>query len=256
MKNCCVVLLAFFEELGVPRGRIDVRNNTTSSCKNATIRSRALAFIFNKIFEIPLGKKGEIYLPIWYFHDMDFLVSAVRGAFDGEGCVNKGSHSLSPRRITICNKSQTYLRNLAAALKKIGIDSSDIRENQKGCNVFKLFIYGKTNLEKFFAIVKPRHDNRRKKLESLLKTYDKNRVTEGSLRKSLLKSLVEKSKRRAEIALELGFPKKKLGWHLKWLGENGLINVDGRFYTNNGSYFVYGITKNGKRFLSDEDRTL
>ena len=248
------IFVGFFKSLGLSSRHVDVRKNTAPFYKIAIIRSRTFTFIFNEIFGVPAGNKGEISLPLWYFKDNEYLIAAIRGAFDSEGCVEIGSKSLSPRRVKITNKSRTYLEDLKTALKKLGIYSS-IRKKQKDHDIFNLYIYSRTNLENFLKIVAPYHKQKRSRLESLLKSYDDNRVPEGSLRRGVLNSLVNKPKRRVKIASDLGLPKVKLGWHLKWLRKNKLIEVVKEVYTNNGAYFVYRITRNGKKYLSHENGT-
>jgi hypothetical protein len=246
------IFVGFFKNLGLLSKHIDVRNSTVPLCKIATIRSRTFTFIFNEIFDVPAGRKGEISFPLWYFKDNKYLIAAIRGAFDSEGCVEIGSKSLSPRRVKITNKSRTYIKDLKTALKRLGIDSL-VRQRQND-HIFDIYIYGRINLENFLKIVTPYHEQKRRRLTDLLKLYDDSRVPEGSLKRRVLNSLVNKPKRRAEIASDLGLLKTKLSWHLKWLRENRLIEVIKKVYTNNGTYFVYEITSNGKKYLSNENR--
>jgi DNA-binding transcriptional ArsR family regulator len=244
----------FFTVLGVPKNCIDVRTKMPHRyIKEVTIRSKSLAFIFNKVFEIPFGNKSHIIrIPKFYEKiSLDLTKMAVRAAFDSEGTVQIGSKNYTtPRRIAICSASKLYLEDLQKILIKIGIYSR-ISEYQRG--MFKIYISHRINIEKFSKEIKPLHSMQKKKIENLLKIYDKTRVPERTLRKAVLLLLKEDSKRRSEIAVNLDMKKAKLGWHLKWLLKNKLVDIEDKIYTNKGSYYVYKITKYGIEYLSDED---
>lgn len=245
----------FFTSFGVPKNCIDIRTKAPHRhIKCVTIRSKSLAFIFNKIFEIPYGNKSHIIrIPKFYEKiPLGLAKIAVRGAFDSEGTVQIGSKSYTtPRRIAICSASKSYLEDLQKILRKMGIYSS-IGEYQKG--MFKIYISHRINIEKFSKEINSCHSVQKNKIENLLKIYDKNRVPERTLRKAILLLLKEDPKRRSEIAVNLHMKKTKLSWHLKWLQMNNLVDIEDKIYTNKGSYYVYNITKYGIGYLSDEDR--
>lgn len=248
--NLINLVREFFIKLGVPKESMHLI--LKKSVWSLEIRSKILALIFWKIFNILPGKRGEDKLPEFYFNS-GYAPAAIRGAFDAEGSVQIGNPS--PRRIIISSKSRLWLIDLGRMLGELKIESSIREEIRCNISIFRLYVHGQINLKRFYDLIIPNHQKRLNKLKLLLKTYDKKRAVEGSIPTMLLESLKTSGPlKRTSISRKLNINKSRLSWYLTSLQQKQLISVVERTYTPKGSCYTYGITDFGIKKL-EEDRS-
>ncbi len=97
------------------------------------IFNRTLALIFVKVFQIPAGNKTfSCRMPKWMKEaDSRLLACALRGAFDGDGCVQLsngkfgGGHT---RRLRLYGASVGYLRDIKESLLRFNISSRIVKD--------------------------------------------------------------------------------------------------------------------------------
>jgi len=238
----------FFMKLGIPKESMRLSQN--KGIWSLEIRSKLLALIFWKIFNISPGKREESRLPKFYFN-IEYVPSAIRGAFDAEGSVQIGKPS--PRRITISSKSRLWLTDLQFMLGELKINSIIRKEERYKSFIYRLYVYGQTNLKRFHNFIMPNHRRRSGKLQLLLKTYNTKRAVEGKVTTMLLESLRASGPlKRISLSKKLSINKNRLSWYLNSLQQKQLINVVERTYTSKGSYYTYGITELGIKKLSED----
>jgi intein/homing endonuclease len=244
------IVKRFFIRIGVDKKSIDIR--TVNGVANLVVRTNLLAYLLKHIFNVPTGRKGEMNLPGFYRNSKEFAVAAIRAAFDAEGTVSIGNPS--PRRIVITSISKNWLFDLKELLLLFKINSEvHYEDRHETAPIYRLRIYGQTQLKSFLNVIGSAHSERLLKLKTLLKTYSENRVPEGSMKVKVLEVLrAKKPMKRQQIASALNFKKKLLGWHLNSLKQNGLVEIAERVYTNRGSYFKYRITDLGLAELTNE----
>jgi DNA-binding transcriptional ArsR family regulator len=235
---------------------LDINTNCISVYKRKdisflVIRSKLLAYLFSKIFNISTGKKYEMMLPDFIENSKEFISAAIRGFFDAEGTVANGYGKFkSPRRVVMSSISKQYVNSIQRILLKLSIGSIISKEiGKRKKPVYRLFIYHQNNLKKFYEVISPLHPKRRKKLFDVIKSYNKNRIPEGVLAKNILFALKQLGGKatRKEISNKLNINPRKLGWHLSWLYKNNFLNFKEKRVKGNKIYIYY---------LTNKDRTL
>ncbi len=213
-------------------------------------RSAILATLFSKIFLIPFGKKQNMQLPLFYFSNKTFLVSAIRGFFDSEGSVSNGSkQSDYPKRISMCMYDKSCVQNYKKALDKLGLYSCFFSE--KDNKKYSLIIGRRYHLIKFLKLIKPLHPIRVKKLKEVLKSYKSSRF-QGTNLTRVLQSISKGNNRRSQISQNTGLSLPNLSFYLTKLQKLRLIYIIKKIYTNKGGYFLYDLTKEGAASLKKD----
>ena len=234
----------FFINLGIKQSQISLIKREDASF--LIIRSSVLAHIFNKILEIPSGKKGELNIPEFILLNKKLSIAAVRGAFDAEGSVTfTGS-----RRISITSNSKKWLLDIKLILDKLRIESRIFEDNfKKEKPIFRVLIYHRSNLKKFLDIIDPLHTKRKDKLKEILNNYTKNPQKE--FHKKILISIKRGNFRRKEIADDINQGLRLIGNNLNWLKKKDYIEPYEKIYTNKGSFHKYKVTLNGEEYIKN-----
>ncbi len=232
----------FFKSLGIKQSQISLIKRKDANF--LTIRSSLLAILFNKILEVPSGRKKELNIPEFVLSDRNLSIAAVRGAFDAEGHItSKGS-----RRISITSNSKKWLTQLKQILEKLNINSRIFEDKSKRKEpLYRLFISHRQNLIKFLKIIKPLHTKRKEKLKERLSDYTKNPQKE--FHKRILLSIKKGNTRRREIASDIKQDLILIGNNINWLKKKRYIDSFEKIYTNKGCYHKYKVTGKGEGYL-------
>jgi len=135
------------------------------------INSKVLLTFLNKIFEIPIGKKEKIKIPL-IIKEKDLIKEFIAGFFDAEGCIyhnKKYGYSL-----TISQYRKEILEEIKDYLKSIDIYSK-IRENR--ASSFELKIPRKENTLNFSKKIKLKNPNKILTLNKFLKGENTMKLT-------------------------------------------------------------------------------
>ena len=228
----------FFISLGLNKSQISLYKR--DDAQFLIVRSSLLSYIFNKILEVPVGKKEEINIGSFVIKNKKFGIAAIRGAFDAEGTVTmQGS-----RRISISSQSLTWINNLNAILNRLKIKSK-IQKDSKGREkpIYRIFIYHIINLKRFNNIIKPLHSERKNKLQRIINNFDKNPSRLNH--KKILESIQRGNLRRQDIAKDIKKDPVLVNNMISYLKNKGYIVPFEKIYTNNGCFFKYEITGEG-----------
>ncbi len=163
----------FFLRLGINKKSIGLYADfVRPDTKNLVIHSEIIAYFLNSFFQIPFGyKSGGLFVPKFIMDNKDYQLSAVRGIFDSEGCIRfkrKGGHTW--KDLQICMKDKVYLENIQTILNNLGIDSSIKKEKSR--KMFRLLMYKKESIIKFYQKIKPLHSHKLKIFDKLLDYYN------------------------------------------------------------------------------------
>lgn len=234
----------FFISLGLDKKHIFLYKRADADF--LTIRSSLLAFLLNRLLDVPTGKKHEINIKDFVLENKEFGIAAVRGAFDAEGSVTfTGS-----RRISITSNSITWINKLRDILNNLRIKSTFFREEKnREKPIYRLFIYHISNLRRFNEVIKPLHSNRKRKLNDIVENYTKNPVR--FFHKKVLLSIKNGNLKRSDISNDIKQNKRLVGNNLDWLKKKGFILPYEKIYTNKGSFYKYKITNDGESYLEE-----
>ncbi|MFQ6055777.1 MAG: LAGLIDADG family homing endonuclease, partial [Methanosarcinales archaeon] len=108
--------------------------------RRISLGSKALVFLFNLIFDIPIGKKNDkVKIPTQILKSPNsVLKSFIRAYFDGEGYVGENS-----REMEITSASKDLISTLGMALLRFGILSSYSSRKIGDNYYYRLFIRGR-----------------------------------------------------------------------------------------------------------------
>ncbi len=233
---------SFFLDLGLSKDSFDLIKRNDANF--LIIRSSLISIILNKILELDIGKKDMIHLPKFIFENKEFKIAAVRGAFDAEGCVS----FTGTRRISITSKSDIWVKQLKKILEDLNIKSRIFIENSsREKPLYRLLITHIVNITRFSEIIKPIHSKRSKKLEQIIKSFDRN--YNGKFYKDILLAIKNNVSRKRDIANYLNQNLTLINNNLFWLKKHEFIYVKDKFITNNGCFFIYALTAKGKIYL-------
>ena len=243
------IVQKLFEKFGLKRENMNVA--IYKGVSFLRVYSRLFALILHKAFEIPLGKKGDMKVPEFVLSSRRLAAAAVRAGFDAEGTVQTptAEKKNTTRRVVITNISKSYVRCLRKAMGSLSIQSRIYTEMRSSGPIYRLAIYHQDNLRSFAAIIKPLHPKRKAKLDSLLKTYNKNRIPQLSLRRRILFSIHCGNSTRRQIALDTGLSLTRVGNQLYKLRRQHLIAKPIMTWTNLGGFGAYRLTVSGEKFL-------
>jgi intein/homing endonuclease len=233
----------FFIKLGLGKNCFNIIK--TPHAIYLTIRPGILAPIFSGCLAVSVGKKEEILIPKWVLKNRIFSISALRGAFDAEGCVSL----TSTRRISITSNSLTWINQLSQILDNLKIKSIIYKEykNRKK-PIYRLFITHLKNIRRFSELVNPLHSERKLKLVEACKDFSKN--YKGKYHKLILEAISKNYNRNSKIQMFTKLNTKVLDNNLTWLKRHKLIFAKERIITNNGCYYIYDLTPDGKYFIN------
>ena len=233
----------FFVSLGIRQKQITLIERDDANF--LIIRSAVLAHLFNKILNIPIGKKGELNIPDFILSNRTFSIAAVRGSFDAEGSVTfTGS-----RRISITSNSQQWLFQIKQILEKLRIESRVTEDRSKReIPIYRLLIFHRLNLKRFLDIIVPLHSKRKEKLREILNNYTKN--PQKSFHKKILISIKEGNERKRDISKRINLGLVLVGNNLNWLKKKNYIASYEKVCTNKGSFHKYKITNKGEEYLT------
>ena len=234
----------FFISLGLDKKHIFLYKRADADF--LTIRSSLLAFLFNKLLDVPIGKKDEINIKDFVLENREFGIAAVRGAFDAEGSITfTGS-----RRISLSSNSSLWLNKLRYILNNLRIKSTFFKEEKnRERPIYRLFIYHISNLRRFNEVIKPLHSDRKRKLSDIINNYNKNPVR--FFHKKVLLSIKNGNVKRSDISKDIKQNKILVGNNLNWLKKKGFILPYEKTYTNKGSFYKYKITPAGDNYLKE-----
>ena len=232
----------FFISLGLDNSRLTIVKN--GNVNFLIIRSSLLAYIFNKILDVSVGKKEEINIPNFVIKNKNLGVAAVRGAFDAEGSVTfTGS-----RRISISSNSKLWISKLNEILTNLNIKPKIYKEiTGRKRPIYRLFIYHIINLKRFSKIIKPLHNDRNLKLNKIINEFNKN--PSRIFHRKVLLSIQKGNLRRKEIAKNIKCSLIKTANNIAYLKDKKFITPIEKIYTNKGCYFKYEITQKGLEYL-------
>ena len=214
------------------------------------VRSEIFPYIFHSIFKIPFGRKLKMNFPNFIFENRKFAINAIRGIFDAEGSVHIKYNNNFCRRVNICSFDKDYLENIKLLLLRFNIHSyifEEKRENKK--YFYRLIIGGRDCILRFKTIIKPKQEDRKKKLELLVRSYEGRWYSYKTEKLRILNLLRNKSLRRRQISKLLNINFDSLGQFLNSMRNEKLITIKNRIVTCNGSWFIYEISDNGNDYL-------
>lgn len=139
------------------------------------IHNKTLALLFVRVFQIPPGNKTFICrMPKWMKEaNLGLLACALRGAFDGDGCVQfstRGNQGGETRRLRLYGASTGYLEDIQNCLLRFGIDSKmykDPRENK----TYFLQVSRRDSIVRFANHIGFLHPKRKMMLEKVVSSY-------------------------------------------------------------------------------------
>ena len=234
----------FFTLLGIKKNQMMLIEREDANF--LIIRSAVLAHLFNKILDIPVGKKSELNIPEFILLNLPLSIAAVRGAFDAEGSVTftgKGS-----RRISITSNSKNWLSQIREILEQIRINSIISEDKSKRrIPIYRLLVYRRSNLKRFLKIINPLHPKRREKLIQILNNYRRNPTRE--FHKRILLSIKNGNIRKRDISKDIKQNLVLVGNNINWLKKKGYIIPFEKVVTNKGSFYKYRITFEGEEYL-------
>jgi len=232
----------FFTSLGIKKKQTTLIEREDANF--LIIRSAVLAHLFNKILNIPTGKKGELNIPDFISSNRVLSIAAIRGSFDAEGSVTFAGS----RRISITSNSKQWLLKIKQILKKLRIESRVIEDKSKReVPIYRLLIFHKSNLKKFLEIIEPLHPKRKEKLREILNNYTKN--SQRSFHKRILISIKKGNKRKRDISKDIHQNLVLIGNNLNWLKKKEYIIPFEKVATNKGCFYKYIITQKGEEYL-------
>jgi len=244
-NNCTLIehVRNFFLKQGLDKSRMGITKR--SDADFLIIYSMLFAQIFNKIFGIPVGKKGEIPINDFVIKNEKFSKAAVRGAFDAEGSIG----IYGSRRITISSNSKLWLGKLKDILDNLKIKSRIILDKSKeNKSIYRMIIYNIINIKRFYRLIKPIHSERVKKFKEIINNA--NFTPKGLFPKKVLKCINEGKIKRVDLAEELNRKMCLIGNDLRLLKRKNLIEARGT-YTNKGSFYEYNLTESGRHYLKN-----
>lgn len=232
----------FFKLLGIKQSQITLIKREDANF--LIIRSSVLAHIFNKILDVPIGKKNELNIPDFVLFNITLGIAAVRGAFDAEGSVTfHGS-----RRISITSNSEQWLLQLKQILESLRISSTIFNDKSKiEKPIYRLLIHHRTNLERFLKIINPLHTKRKERLKEILDNYTKN--PQKTFHKRILLSIKKGNERKKDISKDIKQNLILVGNNINWLKKKGCIIPFEKVVTNKGCFHKYIITQKGEEYL-------
>jgi len=137
------------------------------------IYSKSLWLFFNKLFEIPSGKKKEIHIPQIIQKNPEYHISFLQGFVDADGGLCRVEEydkiplwCIKKPQIEVSSKSKTILSQLQNILK-----TNDIRSNiyfHKRNKSYRLIIGGKENILKARNLKIFKHPIKIRRLEKIL----------------------------------------------------------------------------------------
>jgi predicted transcriptional regulator len=237
-------LISFFRSLGLDEKHIYLKKREDANF--LIIHSSLLAILFHKILDVPIGKKKEISINDFVIKDRLLAISAVRGIFDAEGCAS----NTGTKRLSITSNSKNWLEQVKNILANLKIKSILYKENRENGPIYRLFIYHIINIKRFYDIIRPLQTKRNKKMIEIIESYSGNPI--GAFHKKILESIKRGNNKRVEMAEDLNLTKSAVGNNLMWLTRNELINAIEKCYTNKGSFYRYGLTERGLKYLEGE----
>jgi hypothetical protein len=147
-----------------------------SNCFILRINSILLLFLFNELFEMPIGKKkGKLAIPE-LIKNPKYIKDFISGFFDAEGHIY-----YTPKygyRITFTQNDKKILDEIKNVLNNFNISDIKITEYRK--NMFELRINRKENFHKFINTFKINHPNRVSRIKQALEgmsTVKNSRIT-------------------------------------------------------------------------------
>lgn len=134
-----------------------------------TVRSKIFAEMLSRIFNIPKGKKSEIWaVPDVVLSNDDLMRYFIAGLFDADGYVDESGPS-----VILTTKSENAARKIWYALQRLGIISTVSRVKNRGFKegeVFRISVSGVEDLKKFAKLIPLHHSRKESKLEGILKS--------------------------------------------------------------------------------------
>lgn len=131
------------------------------NCYRLRINHRLLLLFFNKVFEVPIGrKKGKLHIPHVIKHSK-YIKDFICGFYDAEG--HFYHNSKYGYRISLSQNDKSILEEIKAVLKSFGIKVTKIRENRKG--YYELIIGRKKEFIKFVTIFASRHPDKIRRIK-------------------------------------------------------------------------------------------
>ncbi|ACS91006.1 ATPase, T2SS/T4P/T4SS family [Thermococcus sibiricus] len=134
-----------------------------------TVSSKIFAEVLSRMFNIPKGKKSEIWgVPDVVLSNDDLMRYFIAGLFDADGYVDESGPS-----VILTTKSENAARKIWYALQRLGIISTVSRVKNRGFKdgeIFRITISGVEDLKKFAKLIPLHHSRKRSKLESILKS--------------------------------------------------------------------------------------
>ncbi len=236
----------FFLSLGLNKKRISIIRR--EDVNFLIIRSSLLAYLLNRVLDVPIGRKKEINISDFVLENKKFWIAAIRGAFDAEGSVT----SIGSRRISISSNSKLWINKLHRILDNLKIKST-IYEETKGRDkpIYRLFVHHIINLRRFYNLIKPLHTKRKTKLKEIIQKGH-NRNPKELYYKKILKAIKKGRLRRKDIEEELNQKLILVSNNIYRLRKKGLIVLQDKIYTNRGCFFRYKLTSRGEKFLKGD----
>jgi len=233
----------FFISLGIKQSQMTLIKREDANF--LIIRSAVLAHLFNKILDIPVGKKGELNIPKFIISNKNLSIAAIRGAFDAEGSVT----FTSSRRISITSNSRQWLIQMKQILEKLRIESRITEDKfNRERPIYRLLIFHKSNLKKFLEIISPLHPKRKDKLREILNNY--TRHSQKEFHKRILLSIQKGNIRKRDISKNIHQSLMLVGNNLNWLKKKEHIFPYEKIVTNKGGFHKYKITEKGEEYLN------
>jgi hypothetical protein len=176
---------------------------------------KTLAWVFVRVFKIPAGNKTFICrMPGWMrCANVKLLACALRGAFDGDGCVqlSNGKSGGPTRRIRLYGASVGYLKDIQESLSRFHIGSSIFKDPRKNRTYF-LQISKREDILRYAKNIGFHHPKRKKALKKVVSSYgdyhfigDFERIIRDLVKKNgplSIKELAEEVNRRESTVSE------------------------------------------------------
>ncbi|MCD6476668.1 MAG: signal recognition particle receptor subunit alpha [Candidatus Aenigmarchaeota archaeon] len=131
------------------------------SIKFYRLNNSALSFIIGKMIKKKKGKEIEIDNRLFRLSN-DFWSGFINSYFDSDGYIQKNT-----RNIEILTKSKTFSKQLSMMLLRFGIIASYGKKNINGKEYYRIYITGKSKLEKFISIINPISVEKKRRLNNI-----------------------------------------------------------------------------------------
>jgi len=138
------------------------------TCIRLNIYSKVLFNTINKLFDFPIGKKGDLKISEKLLKTTNSKIAVIRGIFDTDGCIHISKRNYP--MINITTTSVPLAKQIQEILVELGFSCSiyvdEIKKKRKKA-AYRINIYGKEQILKWKNLIGSSNPNRIKKIATV-----------------------------------------------------------------------------------------